>query len=357
MIEIKNICIGADQTLRDAMARIDRTAAGIALVVDEKRRLLFTITDGDIRRAILHGLNPDMTVRKWATRLPEQGNVHPTTAPLGTSEAELKAIMLSSSVSHIPLTDADGRVEALVTKDELQSVAEHGIKAVLMAGGEGTRLRPLTNSVPKPMLPVAGRPLMEHIVRQLGDAGIRRVSVATHYKSQHIAEHFRDGRDFGLRIDYLQEERPLGTAGALSMLEPWSSSLLVMNSDVLTGLNYRALFEFHREMGGTMTVAVRQYHVEVPYGVVDTAGVEIKGLREKPVMQFFVNAGVYLLEPRVRDFLQADERLDMTELIHRLLKAGDRVVSFPISEYWLDIGKHEDYMRAQQDDRDGNLPL
>jgi NDP-sugar pyrophosphorylase family protein len=201
------------------------------------------------------------------------------------------------------------------------------------------------------MLPVGDRPLMEYIVSQLRGAGIRHVSIATHYKAEHISGYFGDGRQFGLDIDYLNEKQPLGTAGALSLVPPWRATLLVINGDVLTRLNYRAMLEFHRDNAAMLTVAVRQYDVQVPYGVVETRGVEILGVKEKPVVQFFVNAGIYLLEPGVHASLVANERLDMTDLVTRLIDAGQRVVSFPISEYWIDIGQREDYTRAQDDVR------
>ena len=212
----------------------------------------------------------------------------------------------------------------------------------------------LTDNQPKPMLPVGDRPLIEHIIDQLRAGGVHQISVSTHYRSNAIKEHLGDGKRFGVEIDYVTEESPLGTAGALNLLHPWDSTLLVINGDILTRLNHKAMLDFHREYNAVLTVGVRQYEVQVPYCVVETDGVDVQRVSEKPVLQFFVNAGVYLLEPEIRSWLSEQSRVDMTDLIRDLSSAGRRVVSFPISEYWLDIGQLPDYERAQADVLDGN---
>lgn len=338
------------------MELIDASALGIALIVDPENRLLFTLTDGDVRRALLRGLNLDMTVTEWAKRSPEAGNRRPTTAIIGTSVPELLRIMDAEGIRHVPIVDESGRVVDLATQsDILGAESTLPLTALLMAGGEGRRLMPLTGDLPKPMLPVGDRPLMEHIVAHLRDAGIQQVSISTHYKANHIVDHFGDGSAFGVRIDYLNEEQPLGTAGSLALAEPWSSTLLVMNGDVLTRLNCRAMLTFHHEHKALLTMAVRPYNVQVPYGVVDTSGVHVQGLREKPQIPLLVNAGVYLLEPEVRSYINPGERLDMPELIDRLLRYDRSVVSFPVSEYWIDIGHKHDYAQAQADLLNGRV--
>lgn len=349
MLDLSQVCISPYHTLHDAMLCIDKNAKGIALVVDNEGRLLYTITDGDLRRAVLHGWTLDMTVQTWAQTRAEHGNLHPTTAPLGTSPADLLNLMTANDLRHVPLIDSSGRVAELALLNEVLAEEELPVSAVVMAGGSGTRLRPLTDNLPKPMLPIADRPLMEHIVTQLREAGIRQVSITTHYKPEVIVRHFGNGQRFGVNIEYINEDRPLGTAGALGLMPPWLSTLLVINGDILTSLNYRSMLLFHQKYKAVMTVAVRQYELQVPYGVVETEGVEIKQISEKPVMQFFVNAGVYLLEPAVRRYLAPERKLDMTDLIVRLLADGHRIVSFPISEFWSDIGRHADYEKAQKD--------
>jgi NDP-sugar pyrophosphorylase family protein len=205
------------------------------------------------------------------------------------------------------------------------------------------------------MLPVGDQPLLELIIEQLRQAGIRRVNLTTHYKGEIIARHFGDGRDFGVEIRYVKEDQPLGTAGALSLLDESDQPLLVVNGDILTRVDFRAMLDFHREHQAHMTVAVRQYEFRVPYGVIKTDGVAITGISEKPLARYFINAGIYLLNPKVCRFIPNGQSYDMTDLISRLVAAGRRVVGFPVREYWLDIGQVEDYQRALADVRNGEV--
>ena len=218
-----------------------------------------------------------------------------------------------------------------------------------MAGGLGTRLRPLTEKLPKPMLKVGDRPVMEHVLEQLQKVGISRVSITTHYKPEAIVDHFGDGRRFGVEIDYVNEEEPLGTAGALGLLKPPKGPVLVINGDVMTQVNFRSMLSYHSDNHADMTVGVRRFELQVPYGVIDMVGPDVSGLDEKPTYRFFINAGVYLIEPTVFSLIKSGERLDATELIEKLLSAGKKVVGFPIHEYWLDIGRPDDYARANED--------
>lgn len=281
----------------------------------------------------------------------------PVTAPVGTPDDELLHLMQSRSVRQVPLVDATGVVKGVVSLSDLLPQVAPNLQAVIMAGGFGTRLRPLTENTPKPMLPVSGRPVMEHIIDHLRDTGIRQVNVTTHYQSEKITEHFGDGAAFGVEIKYLQEDVPLGTGGALGLLERPEEPLLVINGDVLTEVDFLALHAFHVENGADMTIGVRRYAVKVPYGVVDCDGVSVTGLREKPDLAFFVNAGIYLLEPKVFDYIPAKHHLNMTDLVLKLINFGRPVVSYPICEYWLDIGQHDDYHKAQEDVLSGKLVL
>ena len=246
------------------------------------------------------------------------------------------------------LVDAERRVAGLVTAEELLPSEELPLQAVIMAGGAGTRLRPLTQDVPKPMLPVGGRPMLERLIEQLRGAGIHRVNISTNYKREVIENHFGDGREFGVAVNYVKEDQPLGTAGALSLMQAPSEPILVVNGDILTRLNFRDLLNFHREHQADLTVAVRQYDVNVPFGVIETNGTAVTKVVEKPVLNFFVNAGIYLLEPHVHQAIPNGQRFDMTDLIEQLIAQGRRVVSFPVLEYWLDIGQLADYEAAQR---------
>jgi dTDP-glucose pyrophosphorylase len=337
------------------MMCIDRNAEGIALVVDEERRLIGTVTDGDIRRAILAGMDLDSPVQALLELRAPTAHPSPLTAPVGTPDAELLRMMNEYTLRHIPLLDETGRVVDVALLSDLVKEYELPLTAVVMAGGYGTRLRPLTEEVPKPMLPVGGRPLLELIIEQLRQAGIRRVNLTTHYKGELIAQHFGDGRNFGLELHYVKEDQPLGTAGALGLLDSSDEPLLVINGDILTRVDFRAMLDFHREQEADMTVAVRQYEFRVPYGVIETDGIVITEISEKPVVRYFINAGIYLLNPGLCRFVPNGQPYDMPDLIKRLVAEGYRVVSFPIREYWLDIGCIEDYQKALADAENGEV--
>jgi dTDP-glucose pyrophosphorylase/CBS domain-containing protein len=346
---LDEFCVLAEKTIRETIACIERSQKGIALVVDAERRLLGTITDGDVRRGLIAGLSTESLVRELLKVKSSTPFPHHISVPVGTERSEILQIMREKSIRQVPLLDDNGHMVDLVTINDLVPEDEVGLQALIMAGGFGTRLRPLTDDLPKPMLPVGGRPLLEHMIEHLRDSGVRRVGVATHYQSEKITDYFGNGEGFGVDLRYVPEDRPLGTAGALSLLEDLDSPLLVINGDILTRINIRAMLEYHREHGADLTVAVREYDVQVPFGVVDCQGAEIKAVNEKPIYKFFVNGGIYLLEPRVNRFVPSDQTFNMTDLIKRLLDEGRSVVGFPVMEYWLDIGRIADYEKAQED--------
>lgn len=348
MVDITDLIVSSAHSVRQVMESIDRSAKGIALVLDGERRLIGTVTDGDIRRAILAGIDLDLPIAELLARR-KSPFASPVTAAIDTPDATLLHMMTETSVRHIPLLDSDGRVVDVAFLSDLVSEYELPLRAVVMAGGYGTRLRPLTDDLPKPMLPVGAKPLLELIVEQLRVAGIRQVNVATHYRGEVIADHFKDGQDFGVEIRYVKEDQPLGTAGALSLLEESDEPLLVMNGDILTRVDFRAMLNFHREHNAELTVGVRQYEFRVPYGVVNTDGVDVIGISEKPVVRQFINAGIYLLNPLVRRVIPNGRPYDIPELIENLLKEKRSVVCFPIREYWLDIGKADQYDQAKAD--------
>jgi dTDP-glucose pyrophosphorylase/CBS domain-containing protein len=351
---VEDLFVRPEDSLRHVMERINVTLRAIALVVDPDRKLLGTVVDGDIRRALLANMPLDSTV---ADVLRQKDVPQPVQAPLGASSADLITLMHDRSVHQVPLVDADGRVADLVTMDDLLPDEVLPLKAVIMAGGVGARLKPLTEQIPKPMLPVGGRPVLELIVDSLREAGIRHVNVTTHYKPEAIKEHFGDGNDFGVELHYLTEDRPLGTAGALGLMERPQETVLVMNGDILTDIDFRAMLGYHREHKAVLTLAVRKYEIAIPYGVVECDGAQVSRLVEKPHLAFFVNAGIYLLEPEAHGFIPDNERFDMTDLIRSLLDAGRPVASFPVHEYWLDIGQPNDYQKAQDDVKNGSRRL
>ena len=343
--DIGAYCVSPDASLGEVVACIDRNQAGIALLVDVERRLVGTITDGDVRRAILAGR--DLAVRA-ATLIELKAQKRPITALVGIDAAELLHRMRTAAVRQIPLVDDQDVVHDLVLLEDLVPDEPLALEALIMAGGYGTRLHPLTEQTPKPMLPVGDRPLMELTIQRLRNAGISRVNISTHFLPEKIKDHFGDGREFGVSVGYVEEDRPLGTAGALALMGASKEPLLVINGDILTEVNFRDMLEFHRESGADLTAGVRKIDVEVPYGVVHCEGDRVMSLTEKPQFSFFVNAGIYLLEPSVQSEVPSGQRFNMTDLIQRLLDANRKVASFPIREYWLDIGRHADYESAQQ---------
>lgn len=346
---VESFFVSPDHSLREAMACIDRNGEGIALVVNEERRLLGTISDGDTRRAILSGTDLELPVSELLARAQGDGRPAPTTALVDTPSHELLHLMNERVLRQIPLVDDEGRVVEVALLGDLLRSYELPLTAVVMAGGFGTRLSPLTDEVPKPMLRVGETPMLERIVKQLRDAGVRRVNLATHYRGDVIADHFKDGSDFGVEVEYVHEDEPLGTAGALGRMARAEDPLLVMNGDILTHVDFRAMLHFHREHMADMTVAVRESKVSVPYGIVEVEDTRVVKISEKPTLRYLVNAGIYLLDAEVVARVPRDRPSDMTHLIEALVTDGARVVGFPIREYWIDIGRIEDYERALAD--------
>lgn len=353
-VDVAAFTLTSDRSVGDAVACIDRSRrVGIALLVDAEGRLVNTLTDGDVRRGLLAGVRLRDPVDRLLAIKVKTPHPLPVTAPDGTDHGTLLEMMRSRAVRQIPLVTPEHRVVDVVTLAELLPEEPRALQALVMAGGLGTRLRPLTESMPKPMLPVGGRPLMELIIDQLRGIGVHKVNVATHYQADKIVEHFGDGSAFGVTIEYVREENPLGTGGALGLMAPPDDPVLVINGDILTDVDFRAMHGYHQDHRAAMTVAVRRYEVQVPYGVVECDGPNLRALREKPEISFLVNAGIYLLEPHVYQYVPPNERFNMTDLIEKLLANGETVVSYPVREYWLDIGQHADYERAQKDAENG----
>ncbi len=352
---LESFLLRPSDSIRKVMAFIDKNGKGIALIVDKERRLLGTVTDGDIRRAILARIDLEKSVSELLARKADSPYPKPVTAPVGTDRLMLLQMIKEHGIRHIPLIDESGRVVDLVTIDDLLPDEVFTIQAVIMAGGFGRRLLPFTEDTPKPMLPVGGKPLMEHIIEQLRGAGIKHINISTYYKSEVIMKYFGDGSRFDVDLKYIKEDQPLGTAGALGLIKEVNGPLLVINGDVLSQINFRAMLIYHQEHKADLTVAVSKYDLKVPYGVVESDGVFVREVVEKPTLTFFVNAGIYLLEPSVYNYIPKNESLDMTDLIGRLIEEKLSVVSFPIVEYWLDIGQHVDYRKAQEDAKKGRF--
>lgn len=339
---LEALTIDPDAPISEAIEQLDRAGTGALALCVDGRRLVGLLTDGDLRRAILRGV-------PLAAPCSTIAIVRPVTADDSISTGDALDLMVERDIDHLPLLDQQGGLTDFLLRRDIAIDSRPKLSAVIMAGGFGKRLMPLTESVPKPMLPIGDKPLLESTIRQLRRSGIRDVSMTTHYLQDSISRHFGDGEEYGVRISYANEDQPLGTAGGLKLIERPTGPFVVINGDILTGLSFEKMLEYHRKYEAEITVGVRRYVIDVPFGVVDCDDVRITRLREKPSLPLFINAGIYMLEPSARDSIPDGERFDMTDLIKQLLEESRTVVSFPIIEYWLDIGRPEDYERAQED--------
>jgi dTDP-glucose pyrophosphorylase len=329
-----------EASLHDAIQRLNEVAIKIVLVCDESGVLLGTICDGDIRRGLLRGLSMPSPVTEVVRR-------NPLVVPEGMSRELVLQIMAANKVQQIPVVDAFGSPVGLHLWDELTTPSERPNLMVIMAGGMGTRLRPYTESCPKPMLPVAGRPMLEHIIERASREGFKRFVLAVHYLGEMIEDHFGDGERFGVNIEYLRENAPLGTAGALSLLSPLPDlPFVVTNGDVMTDIRYGEMLDFHHRHGAIATMAVRLHEWQHPFGVVQMEGVDIVGFEEKPIARTHINAGVYALSPVVLQCLEANQRCDMPGLFERVQNYGWRTIAYPMHEPWLDVGRPDDLKLA-----------
>ena len=333
----------------DALRLLDESRLQILMIAGKDRRLLGIVTDGDIRRAILRGDGLGDPIDRAMMREPL------TTTP-EINRLHLLDEMIRLEVRRVPVLNDAGRVINLIGVEDLTNPEPLDNVAVLMVGGLGTRLRPLTSTTPKPMVPVGHRPVLETILTQLKLHGFRRISLAVNHRAQVIEDYFGDGRSLDLEITYLREESRLGTAGPLRLLaERPTKPLLVMNGDLLTKLNFCELLDFHDASGAMATMCLGEHWYELPYGVAEVDGDRLVSVREKPVEHFSVNAGIYVLNPNVLDLIPIDEPYDMPTLIDPVLTRGERVSAFPIRDYWIDIGRLEDLQQAStiDDQRNG----
>jgi dTDP-glucose pyrophosphorylase len=335
--------VGPETMLREALRTIDEAGCQIALVVDEQRRLLGTLSDGDVRRALLRGL-------ELSDRVTAAMHTSPTCAPAGEDRRAILQRMRGLGLHQIPVVNTSGVVVGLEVVDDFLAPAVRDNWVVIMAGGLGRRLHELTRETPKPMLNVGNRPLLETIVRGYCDQGFRRFYFAVNYRAEQIEQHFGDGSALGVEIVYLRERQRLGTAGALSLLpEQPGVPLLVTNADLLTKEDYGHLVDRHVQSGADATMAVRDYEMQVPFGVVRERDGVIEGIDEKPVQRFTVSAGIYVLSPQVLDVVPHECYFDMPALFEALVAKGMRTRCQTIDGYWLDIGRLSDYERANVD--------
>jgi dTDP-glucose pyrophosphorylase len=337
----RDALINDDANLRAAVEQMNTTGWQIAVVVNHAGKLVGVLTDGDIRRALLQGMDLSVPITKAM-------NTSPVTMDAHTPASAIRAKMRQEMFHFIPLVDPAGVVHGVATIDQLVGEEDRPNPVVIMAGGLGKRLHPLTENFPKPMLPVGDKPILETIVSSFAQQGFRNIYLSVNFRSDVVEQHFGNGEEFGVDITYLHESKPLGTAGALSLL-PLDNELpvIVMNGDLLTKMSGDALLEFHNHNRADATMVVRETHFDLPYGVVTTDNVAISKIAEKPKQAFLVNAGIYVINPSVIHGITKNEYLDMPTLFNGLIERDMKVIAFPLHEYWIDIGRLEEFERAQ----------
>ena len=338
----RQVLIRPETTLRATIEVIDRAALQIALVVGEDEKLIGVVTDGDIRRALIRGLPLEQAVG-------EVMNKRPKVAAMQDSKTQLIAMMEGHHLYQLPVVDSHGRVVRLESLQALYKRPSYPNPIFLMAGGFGTRLRPLTDDCPKPLLEIGGKPILETIIENFLKSGFRRFYIAVHYRAQQIKDYFGDGGRWGIEIDYIDEAEPMGTAGAIGLLPDGLPDvpLIVMNGDILTQIDFSRLLAYHNEQQAIATLCVRQYEYQIPYGVVNLEQQRVVGIEEKPLQSCLANAGIYVLDHSLIKTIAASKQLDMPALLNLQVAQGELVAMFPVNDYWLDIGREADFLRAQ----------
>lgn len=341
----RKVLLRIDANLKEAISNLEESAAQIVLVVSSDDTLVGTLTDGDIRRGLLRGLDLtspiDSIVHREAIVVPPQ-----------MSRDMVLQLMQANLISALPVVEASRRVVGLHLLNELLTPVQRPNVMVIMAGGQGTRLRPYTENCPKPLLPVGGKPMLEHIIESAKREGFQHFVLAIHYLGEMIESYFGDGSRWQVDIEYLREESPLGTAGAITLLDPRPEiPFLVCNGDVLTDIRYGELLDFHRHHGAIATMAVRTHEWQHPFGVVRTSGVDIIGFEEKPITRSHINAGIYVLDPEALAPLKSGAHCDMPSLFGMLQQREARTIVYPMHEPWLDVGRPDDYEHANRLDK------
>ncbi|MDH1977194.1 nucleotidyltransferase family protein [Aliarcobacter butzleri] len=343
MKNIEDIIVKETTSIKEVLQIIDKSSKQLAIVVDKNKKLLGTISDGDIRRALLNNMSLNETVKNIYFK-------NPTVANINNSKEEIINICRVKKIHQIPVVDDNGNLIGIEILDELISKEEKINKVILMVGGLGTRLRPLTENTPKPMLKVGNKPILQTIVEKFAEYGYTNIIMCVNYKSHMIQDYFSDGKEFGVNIEYVLENQRMGTAGALSLLKDKPNEpFFVMNGDLLTNVNFEHLHNYHLSNNSLGTMCVREYDFQVPYGVVNISNSKITSIEEKPTHKFFVSAGIYMLSPEVLDYIPKNQFYDMPTLFEKIIGENKNAISFPLREYWLDIGRIEEYKKANEE--------
>ncbi len=340
----KKIILSKADTIQTAINILESESLRIVLVVDENDRFVGTVTDGDIRRGLIRHLPMDTAITEIMFK-------ESIVASVKDDKDSILSKMKELDILQIPIIDDDGEIVGLETLQHLIEKKKYDNPVFLMAGGFGKRLQPLTNNIPKPLLTIGRKPILENILEQFIAAGFHYFYISTHFKSEMVQEYFGNGSDWNVTIEYVHEEIPLGTAGSLGLLPDNLPDLpiLMMNGDLLTKIDFAELLNFHLQSDCIATVCVREYDFQVPYGVIKAKDDRIISIEEKPVHRFFINAGVYVLDPKILHNIDGVSYLDMPKLLEDEIENSGQVNMFPVYEYWLDIGQKDQFKQAQQD--------
>jgi len=339
----KKALLSPERLTRDAIKILSDTGLRIVLIVDSNLSLLGTVTDGDIRRGLMKGLSLDSPIKQII-------NENPVFVDLRCSRVKILEIMSAKRIFQIPVVDEDSKLVGLHLWDEITSPIVRRNVVVITAGGRGTRLLPRTEKTPKPMLSIAGKPILEHIINQAKKDGFTNFVLAIHHLGHVIEEYFRDGTSLGVKINYIKEDSPMGTAGALRLLNPKpEEAFIVSNGDVLTDIRFGDMLDFHLHSDAEATMAVQMQESQSAFGVVKTKGIHVIGYEEKPIQRSLVNAGVYVLNPKTLELLENLKFCDMPTLLDKISIKDSSIVAFPIHENWRDLGTLQDFSQAEID--------
>lgn len=340
---VKKHTIQQMRTVRDALIKLDQLASdAILFVVDSENKLLGSLTDGDLRRGFINGLG-------FEDRLTDF--IQPSPKFILEKEYSLDKLetFRANHFKVVPILDGQKTIVDILNFRTRSTLIP--ADAVLMAGGEGKRLRPLTEDTPKPLLKVGEKPIIEYNIDRLKHVGIKNINLSINYLGDQLVDYFGNGSDRGLNIQYVREDKPLGTIGSILLVDHFDhDDVIVMNSDLLTNIDYADFFKTYKNSGADMAVAATSYHVDVPYAVLEVNdGNTVKSLKEKPRYTYYSNAGIYILKKEVLKMIPKDQFFDITDLMDRIIEMNLKLVTYPINGYWLDIGKHEDFKKAQED--------
>jgi len=340
MRSFNKVILKSSASLKEVINTLQSADIKIVCVINEDNQLIGTVTDGDVRRAFLKNCDSETSVKKFM-------NPKPVTVSLNTTKIESKGLMKKYGIHYLPVVDDNNKLLGIETLSEGPEESKFINFVFILAGGFGTRLYPLTKDTPKPMLKIGDRPILERIILQLIDQGFENYIISTHYKGDQIKNYFGDGSNLDINIKYVEEEIPLGTAGSLGLIEKNITNLpiLVINADLVTDIDFRSLLNFHQKHNVKATICVKDYEYQVPYGVIESTGVYLNKIEEKPVKSFKINAGIYVVDPALYEDLSGKEFMNMPVLIVENL-SNEEVAVFPVHEYWLDVGRIDDFDKA-----------